>query len=449
VARVAPAALDGLHDRYGDRLVALDGIDGRVVVGCSGGPDSLALLALLCARGLEVVATYVDHGLRAAAAHEATLVGAAGERFGAAVRVVRSAVEPGPNLEARARTARYDALESVRVETAASVIAVGHTADDQAETVLLNFLRGSGADGLAGMAEVRGCVRRPLLALRRADTREICAQLRLVPAHDAMNDDRRHRRVWLRREVIPHLEAGAARDLIPLLVRQAEVLRAESQVLDDAIAGVATPGAPLETALVEALPLALARRAVRRWLGSPPLGTTDVEAVLGVVHGDAGATELGDGRRLERVGNRVVVVPRPADATLAPVVVEFPGRVIVGGIELESWVETAAPVAWPSGRDVCVVDADAVGSSATVRVAQTGERFQPLGGAGTKTVFDALAECGVPASARASRVVLAASEHSALPAGTAWWVLGYRIDARARVTARTRRFLWIAATGTS
>jgi tRNA(Ile)-lysidine synthase len=122
--------------------------------------------------------------------------------------------------------------------------------------------------------------------------------------------------------------------------------------------------------------------------------------------------------------------------------------VTFAGVELESWVETASPVAWPSGREVCVVDADAVGSSATLRGARAGERFQPFGTRGTKTVFDALAECGVPSSSRASQLVMEASASSALPAGTPWWVLGYRIDARARVTARTRRFLWIAATGT-
>jgi tRNA(Ile)-lysidine synthase len=452
-----PAALEGVRRRYAARLVGLDdlagvdgvdGVGGRLVVGCSGGPDSLALLAVLRACRFDVVATYVDHGLRAAASHEAALVADAAARFGAAARTLRVSVEPGPNLEARARDARYAALEAVRAETGAVAIAVGHTADDQAETVFLNFLRGSGADGLAGMAAARGYVRRPLLALRRAETCELCAKLRLAPAHDVMNDDVRHRRVWLRREVFPALERGAARDLVPLLVRQAEVLRAETALLDDAVADVVEPDGPLDGARVDALPLALARRAVRRWLGVPPVGTTEVEAVLDVARGSARATELHDGRRVERVGNQLVAVARPAGVPPEPRVVEFPGRVTFAGVELESWVETAPPVAWPSGRDVCVVDADAVGSSATLRGARAGERFQPLGTGGTKTVFDALAECGVPSSSRGLQIVMAASASSTLPAGTPWWVLGYRIDARARVTSRTRRFLWLAASGT-
>ncbi len=443
------AALDGVRRRYAAQLVALDDLDGRVVVGCSGGPDSLALLALLCACGLDAVATYVDHGLRPAAAYEETLVADAAARFGAVAHPVRVAVEPGPNLEARARDARYAALELVRAETDAVAIAVGHTADDQAETVFLNFLRGSASDGLAGMAAARGYVRRPLLALRRADTRQVCAQLGLAPAHDVMNDDPRHRRVWLRREVFPQLEQGAARDLVPLLVRQAEVLRSEAAVLDGAIDDVVVEGEPLDGARVGALPVALARRAVRRWLGTPPAGMADVDAVLDVVRGAARATELSDDRRVERVGNQLVVVPRDARAPLASVVVEFPGRVTVGGLDVESWVETAPPVAWPSGRDVCVVDADVIGASATLRAAQPGERFQPFGSRGTKTVFDALAECSVPSSSRAFHYVMAASSSSTMPAGTPWWILGYRIDARARVTARTRRFLWIVATGTS
>jgi tRNA(Ile)-lysidine synthase len=433
--------------RFAERMIALDDLvatSARVVVACSGGADSLALLALARARGLEVTATYVDHGLRATSAHDAAVVDDAARRFGAAFESARVALEPGGNLEARARDARYAALELVRVRVGAVATLVGHTEDDQAETVLLNFLRGSGSDGLAGMRPVNGTIRRPLLGLRRADTHEVCARLALAPVADTMNEDTRHRRVWLRREVMPALEAGAARDLVPLLARQADVLREEVEWIKGVLGDVGVPGEPLSCDQVGRLPIALARRAIRQWLGGPPAGRRDVDAVLAVVRGDATATELAGGLRVERASDRLVLVA-PA-RPLAPVPVALPGRVARHGIELESWVEQAPPTAWPSGRATCVVDADAVGPSAILRAVEPGERFVPFGGRGTKLVFDALAECGVAASHRPRSLVLAAGDGAAVPIGTPLWVLGYRIDDRVRVTARTRRFLWIAAT---
>ena len=110
---------------------------------------------------------------------------------------------------------------------------VGHSRDDQAETVLLNVLRGAGVPGLAGMPARRGAIVRPLLDVPRADLAAVCAGLGLAPLDDPMNADPAHRRVWLRREVIPALEAGADRDLRAVLARQAALARADSDLLDE------------------------------------------------------------------------------------------------------------------------------------------------------------------------------------------------------------------------
>ncbi|MGH8983867.1 MAG: tRNA lysidine(34) synthetase TilS [Acidimicrobiia bacterium] len=296
-----------------DRLRYLEGVDAPVVVACSGGPDSLALLALAVATRLEPIAVHVDHALRAGSDRESVVVASAAARVGARFQAERVTLEPGPNLEARARDARYEALERARTRVGATAVLVGHTADDQAETVLLNLLRGGALAGLGGMPPRRGHLVRPLLGFRRADTVEVCARLGLEPVDDPMNADPAFRRVWLRHEVIPALERGAGRDLVPVLARQADVLRAESDFLDE-LARAAWPprsagaddGSAPATPLA-AMPAVLARRAVRCWLGPPPPSFDEVERVLTVARGEARATDISEGRRIRRSGGRLTV----------------------------------------------------------------------------------------------------------------------------------------------
>jgi tRNA(Ile)-lysidine synthase len=271
-----------------------------VLVGCSGGADSLALLALAVDGGLAPIAVHVDHGLRTGSDREADVVTDAAARLGAEFDARRVTVAPGPNLEARARAARYDALEAARVEHHATAVLVAHTADDQAETVVLNLLRGSGSAGLAGMPSRRGHVVRPLLGARRADVRAECTRRELTPREDPSNDDLAFRRNWIRHEVLPLLERGAGRDLTPLLTRQADVLRAESDFLD-ALARAAWPGESGARARdLAALPDPVARRAVRCWLGPPPPALDEVDAVLAVARGERRAVDLAGGRRVQR-----------------------------------------------------------------------------------------------------------------------------------------------------
>ena len=413
-------------------------VGATVVVGCSGGADSLALLVLACERGLDVHAVYVDHCLRPGSAHDARTVAAAAARFGGRAHVERVEVAGGANLEGRARDARYEALERARAALGAEAILVAHTRDDQAETVLLQMLRGAGAAGLAGMPERRGTIRRPLLAARRRETRELCARLRLVPVHDPMNDELHHRRVWLRRELIPQLEQGAARDIVEVLARQAELLRDDDDLLD----ALASQHSPDDARALDALPVALARRVVRRWLSTPaPPSSATVERVLAVARGEARAAEVSGGRRVERVRGRLVMVDAPragaAPPDPVPVALNLPGRTRFGEVEVEAWIEHAAPVAWPDGRALAVCDADRVPESVTVRGVLAGERFRPLGRSGSKLVRDALAEAGVAAEHRARTPIVATTEPI--------WVVGYRIDHRVRVTTSTRRYLWLSA----
>lgn len=264
----------------------------------SGGPDSLALLALAVAHGLDVEAVHVDHGLRRSSAAEADVVRDAARQLGARFRALSAPVPPGPNLEARARQARRSVLPRPH--------ATGHTADDQLETVLLNLLRGAGLDGLAGM---RLGPEHPLLRLRRSETHGLVAAAGLVAVRDESNDDLRFLRNRLRHELVPALGEAAGRDLAEVVGRQARLLAEEAAWLDgEACRRLPDPA---DARALAAAPIVLARRAVRQWLGpelgAPPSGQA-VDAVLAVARGECRACELPGRLRVERRAQRLRLV---------------------------------------------------------------------------------------------------------------------------------------------
>ena len=228
------------------RCADFAGLVAPVVVACSGGADSVALLVLAAEAGLAPVAVHVDHGLRADSAADVDVVRCAADALGVPWRSVRVAVGAGPNLEAaRARRAVRRARRSRGAELGATAILVAHTADDQAETVLLNVLRGSAAAGLAGMAPRRGVHRPPAAPpAPRRRARPSSPRAGLATVEDPTNADVRWRRAWIRHEVLPMLGEGSGRDLVPVLARQAELLRAESDLLDELGDGLLTDAGP-------------------------------------------------------------------------------------------------------------------------------------------------------------------------------------------------------------
>ena len=270
-------------------------------VAVSGGADSLALLALAVAAGLQVTAVHVDHGIRPGSNREASLVAAASGHVGAAFRPLSVTVEPGPNLEARARSARYAALPPD--------VLTGHTADDQAETVIINLLRGASLDGLGGIRPIggpSGQVRHPLLALRRAETEAVCRHMGWAPFHDPSNSDVALLRNRVRHELLPVLADAAQRDLVPVLARQALLAAEDSALLDMLAADID----PTDCRVLAAAPPPLARRAVRRWLTTThPPDAAAVERVLEVARGASLACELPGGARVSRTNQRLSVSP--------------------------------------------------------------------------------------------------------------------------------------------
>lgn len=272
-----------------------------VVCAYSGGPDSTALLLLAVAAGCQVRAVHVDHGLRPTSADEAATAFALAARIGVPCEVVPVAVGDGPNLEARARDARRAVLPADAL--------TGHTADDRAATLLLNLLRGAGADGLAALGPAPT---RPILDLRRAETEALCAAHGLAPVRDPSNTDPRFVRNRIRDELVPLMADIAGRDVVPLLVRTASVLADDAALAAAHAAGLDATDA---RALAACAP-PLARRVVRRWLtavgsGYPPDVAT-VERVLEVARGQRRACEIPGGHRVERHRQRLRIVARSA-----------------------------------------------------------------------------------------------------------------------------------------
>ena len=207
-------------------------------------------------------------------------------------------LEKGPNLEARARSARFDALPND--------VLTGHTADDQAETIILHLLRGGGPDALAGMGDEH----HPIIKLRRADTESVCQIFEWTPVEDPTNEDPRFRRNRVRHEVLPLLNEVAERDVVPLLIRAGEIADKDADFLDRLAQEIdVTDAAALASA-----PIALARRSIRAWLrGEHPPDLASVERVLQVARGEALGTEITGGRSVRRTNGKLRLETLPQE----------------------------------------------------------------------------------------------------------------------------------------
>jgi tRNA(Ile)-lysidine synthase len=329
------------------RLLALPLTGGRIVIAVSGGADSVALLLAmdeLLKRGrltLDVTVAHLDHGLRGESGQEdARWVAALAEslEFGVAIGkadVKERVVQESDNLEQAARRARYEFLAEVAARRGARVVLTGHTMDDQAETVMLRLLRGSGAEGLSGMKAVRYLtassdilLARPLMSwARHAETEKYCRERKVQFRVDEMNEDERFSRVRVRRQLLPLMEtfnprvAAALSRTAELLSKDAEALTAAAEELlksamkeekvEERDAGVSINGS-LSVSLLARAPVALRRRALRLWIAAGRGGLRRLELVhlMGVeklLVGDRGGrvAELPGGGFVERRRGRL------------------------------------------------------------------------------------------------------------------------------------------------
>ena len=240
-----------------------------VHVACSGGPDSLALVMAVADAGLNAQAVIIDHQLQANSAQVAETAAGQCQRIGVPARIeVVQVVDDGVGPEAAARIARYAALDAIVAESASVAMLLGHTADDQAETVLLGLLRGSGVRSLAGMPVRRGHYRRPFLDVEREIIEQALAESDVEPWRDPHNEDPQFTRVRVRNTVLPMLTEQLGPGIPAGLRRTALLARADADALDSwatsEFARVAAAG--MTVADLAELSEAIRWRVLRRWL---------------------------------------------------------------------------------------------------------------------------------------------------------------------------------------
>ena len=453
--------------------------DGHVLVGISGGPDSTCLLMTLAALRsslrFDLHAGYFDHQLRGprAAARERRFVQSLADALGVPLRCGSGDVRAharGRSLEEAARELRYRFLAESAQEAGCHTIAVGHTRDDQAETVLLHLIRGSGLRGLAAIAPAApwpvpsqagaDALRlvRPLLSLTREDTEACCREAGLTPISDPSNRSPTFLRNRIRGELLPLLRtynprmdealarlADAAADDVDLL----EQLAAASLVEERGAAGTAR----LSRRRLGQLPPALQRHAVRlavSHVAGSAQGLSDrhVRAVLRANSGPTGnQLDLPRGLLVEVRRDAIVFstnpldgeTPLPADETALPV----PGEARFGPWRFQADLLEGPPADLTAAGDrhTALLNAAVCGDRLWLRRRRRGDRFHPLGLAQPKKLQDFFVDAHVPRAER-DAVPLVCSDR-----GIAW-VVGQRPAEWAKITAGTRRTLRLRATNT-
>ena len=448
--------------------------DTRVLAAVSGGSDSIALVHILrdlaAAGELRLAGlAHFNHQLRSSAGDDEQFAAGVAASLGLPIAVDRDDVAARAKRERRsvedaARTARHEFFERARVAAGADVVALGHTRDDQAETVLLRLARGAGPRGLAGMHPRNGRIVRPLLGCRRQDLRAWLDERQLQFVEDATNQDVSIPRNRVRAELLPLLEARFNPGIVDVLADQAEVTRdawawmdAMAAELEARIVGRATTAGDamvreIDVAGLRAAPLALQRAVLWRVMsevaGHRPIAFGHVDAALRLTR-EPGEIRIDvPGQRLQRIGSSLVLTGRvagaagrrpPEDPTnFFRFPLSIPGEVV---LPEAGWVVVAESLAGGLGasrasgaaghgvgKNVAFVRHDVCAGSLAVRNRRPGDRFRPLGLDGQKKLQDYFVDQKVARALR-DTVPLVVDDTDRIV-----WVAGFGIDEAFRVT---------------
>ena len=447
----------------------------HVLVAVSGGPDSVALLSLLQRLrptwSLTLTAVHCNYGLRGAESEgDQRFVEALCRELKVPLHIRRldlMARARRASLQAEAREMRYRVLTDIARECGADRIALGHTADDQAETVLLWMLRGAGMTGLSGMPAYRdGAIVRPLYEARRRDILAYLQDAGLSFRRDSSNAKPFYLRNRIRHEILPVLQRIVPSS-VEALCRLADVCREDDAYLGQAIGALCESritrlhdgGWEIDRSFLRESPRAVQRRVVRELLRrcdgsprSPSLHTVDRILRVAIKRGRAAGIDVKSIRvavgtdLVQFVPSRFRLLHEDRSRQSAPVILTVPGQVVwaaTGHIILVEEVSGGRGKVTDLGKSRAVVDADRLSGPLVVRAWQPGDRFFPAGMKGrSKKLQDFFTDLKVPI-ARRTRIPLVVS-----PDGIVW-VVGYRQDERWVPAAATQRCLSIAATAES
>jgi tRNA(Ile)-lysidine synthase len=467
----APTRLDRLFDEAVARHGLITHGD-SILVGVSGGPDSTALLHLLLARArrwqLHLGVAHLDHGLRPESGQDADFVRRMAAGLGLPVHmekidVPRMKRQLRLSLEEAGRKARYDFFQNTAAHHGYTKVALGHHADDNAETLLLHLLHGSGRLGLGGMRAIRQRLYiRPLIRAGRADIENYLSIRGSAFLNDRTNTDSAMLRNRIRHRLIPLLESGYRPGVRAILSRTAEVLAAEEEWLDELLQpvfeGVITSRSPGRLVLAAAglgeLPPAAARRIVRSALRlvRGELGRIGFDHIEQIIHlsrssGEAGPLHLPGHFRVQRDQDRLVFTQEDPGLAFTPprglpegyeyslpeagvlVIRETGDRIRLSEVPPEA----AADLKGADAR-TAFLDRDAVQFPVIIRNRRPGDRFHPLGAGGNQKLKKFFNDHKVPAAERRRCPLLVSG-------GRILWVAGHRIDHQARISLLTRRVL--------
>lgn len=435
-------------DRFFSETVPVESGD-RLLVAFSGGPDSTALLwgleQLSRSRRFELAAAHVDHAIDLESAHRAECARRLCERIGVPLSIERRAIDDRERrrsgLEAAARSLRYRVLERLRREQGARYILTAHHRDDQAETVLLRLLRGSGWEGLAGIPERNGVIVRPLLGLGRAELQEELAAARrsgLRPVADATNADLTAARNRLRHQLLPYLE-GVSPTIRPGCIRLAKSTAAARRLVEARLRTRLEPrtdadGPSLSLSGLRALPASLlpaAAALLHRTAGAdyPPPRTAVAELARQIGEGGRIGGDCGGLWRWEARGDRLCLQTRAAPVRDFSYTLAVPGAVDLAEISLRLEIVRAPVAPWMfqgSPSRTGLGPALRAGDSIIVRNRRPGDRLQPLGCSYRRRLKDVLIDRRVPRTERDRIPLLCVGDRIA-------WVPGVTIDDAFRI----------------
>lgn len=450
----------GVVTDLGSRLVAnarrakLWQRDQSVLVALSGGPDSVALLHLLHeireSEAITIGAAHVNYGLRGAESEgDAAFCARTCARLGVALHTFRCEPHRGGNVQDWARSERRRMLEQCAATDGYSRVALGHTADDRAETFLLQLFRGAGPYALGSTLSSCDSYIRPLVEIRHAELLAYLAHRRIPFRTDRSNYEAKYRRNRIRHELLPLADHIWADDAVTILNRQVDLLAEDSAFLERAAdplfsAAERGPGEiHLAASALSKYPPPLQLRALRRMasaLGAAPSRDLSL-ALLDLLHGQAGRrVSLGTDLEAELSAERLWMyrIRRPE----SPIPVSIPGETALPDGSRLIVTAAAAEPPFPDGRHAARIALGRNTRGWEMRPACAGDRMQPFGMSGTRLVMDVLDDCGVPRHARPHAWVLARGREI-------MWLVGLRLAELARVKPGDEdvfEFNWCAET---